>query len=110
MEFSLIGIPEGKMIVESDVRRFLESLFADKSSDLYILIWTLVDKRSHWFPTVDEAVAFVESLGDADAYVGVGLAQTDRGPHRRCPSEEIVCLSGFFVDIDFRSHAHPSPW
>lgn len=37
---------------------FLEQLWADKPSDLYLLIWTLQDKRSRWFQKIEEAAAF----------------------------------------------------
>jgi hypothetical protein len=33
--------------MESEIRRFLEALFAEKPSDPYLLIWTLSDKHSY---------------------------------------------------------------
>src|SRR5256885_448802 len=74
----------------SECRRFLEALFANKRNDLYILIWILLDKKSHWFQKVDEAIEFVESLHQQDVYVGTGLSAIDHGPYSRCKSDEIV--------------------
>jgi len=85
---------------------FLESLWAEKPSDLYILIWTLEHKRSRWFRDLDAAVSAVESLADQDVYVGVGVAGKDYGPTQRCPSEEIAGVAGLWADFDLRSAAH----
>jgi hypothetical protein len=85
---------------------FLESLWAEKPSDLYILIWTLQNKRSQWFQNIEDAAAFVKSCQDQDVYVGVGLSPRDCGPSRRCPSEDVVCVAGLWADFDLRSPAH----
>jgi len=85
---------------------FLESLWAEKPSDLYILIWTLQHKRSRWFQNIEDAAAFVESCQGQDVYVGVGLSPRDCGPSRRCPSEDVVCVAGLWADFDLRSPAH----
>jgi hypothetical protein len=42
---------------------FLEQLWADKPSDLFILIWTLQDKRSRWFRNFEEAAAVCDRVG-----------------------------------------------
>jgi hypothetical protein len=36
-------------------RWFLHELFAGKPEELYLLIWTLADKRSRWFRDLDAA-------------------------------------------------------
>ncbi|MGC8732437.1 MAG: hypothetical protein ACP5RC_09285, partial [Halothiobacillaceae bacterium] len=74
--------------------------------DLYLLIWTLQDKRSRWFQSVAEAAAFVESCQHMDVYVGVGLSPEDYGPSRRCPSQEIAGIAGLWADFDLQSEAH----
>jgi len=91
----------------SQPRRFLESLFAGKPNDLYILLWTLPEKESQWFPRVADAVSCAESITAHDLYVGVGLAGQDYGPSRRCKSEEIAGIVGLWADLDLRSEAHP---
>jgi hypothetical protein len=90
----------------TDPRSFLQSLFADKPSESYILIWTLADKRSHWFRDIDRAAEFVESARGRDIYVGVGLSPQDFGPSRRCPSDRVLGLAGFWADLDLKSEAH----
>ena len=92
--------------MKPEICRFLEALFAEKPSDLYLLIWTLADKRSYWFQLVADAVRFVESLNSQDIYVGVGLSSEDRGLHQRCVSADVAGIVGVAVDIDLRSSAH----
>ncbi|MCS6803452.1 MAG: hypothetical protein NZ773_16115 [Dehalococcoidia bacterium] len=84
---------------------FLDQLWAEKPSDLYLLIWTLEDKRSRWFQKVEEAAAAVTQTPQ-DVYVGVGLSPRDYGPSRRCPSDEIAGIAGLWADFDLQSEAH----
>jgi hypothetical protein len=91
---------------KSAIAVFLESLFAGKPDGLYILLWKLPEKKSHWFRCVDEAVRYTESCREHDIYVGVGLSTKDQGPKRRCLSEEVAGLVGVYADIDLRSDAH----
>ncbi|OFW07675.1 MAG: hypothetical protein A3G20_01710 [Acidobacteria bacterium RIFCSPLOWO2_12_FULL_59_11] len=85
---------------------FLNLLWRDKPENLYILIWTLADKRSRWFQDVLAAGNAVELASRSDVYVGVGLAHRDYGPAHRCVSDEIAGLVGFWADLDLRSDAH----
>jgi hypothetical protein len=91
----------------SGVRLFLEALFAGKPDDLLILLWTLPEKRSHWFQSVEDAIQFAESARGRDLYVGVGLSSQDYGPSRRCPSNEVAAILGLWADLDLKSDAHP---
>ncbi len=92
--------------MESEVRFFLHELFGNKPEELYLLLWTLPDKRSRWFQDIDAAACAVEALAQQEVYVGVGLARLDYGPAHRCPSEEIAGLAGLWADLDLRSDAH----
>jgi len=94
--------------METEARHFLKTLFAGKPDDLYILIWTRQDKQSQWFRSVDDGILFVESLSGKDVYVGIGLANRDRGLLNRCKSDEIAGAVAVIVDIDLRSDAHPN--
>lgn len=85
---------------------FLNLLWQSKPEDFYILVWTLADKRSHWYQRVTAAAEFVSMLQDSDVYVGVGLASRDYGPVHRCGSDEIAGITGFWADFDLRSDAH----
>ena len=89
-----------------DVTLFLEALFAGKPDELHLLLWTRQDKRSYWFRDTAAAAEFVLKLRAMDVYVGVGLSKGDHGPRRRCTSEEIAGISGFWADFDLHSDAH----
>ena len=88
---------------------FLNLLWQAKPEDLHILIWTLRNKKSHWFRDITAAAKFVESVFGADVYVGVGLASRDYGPHYRCVSDQIAGLAGLAADLDLKSEAHNKP-
>jgi hypothetical protein len=87
---------------------FLAALWRDKPEELYILIWTGRDKRSHWFRDVAAAGEFVtsEACRNTCVFVGLGLSRTDNGPNRRCASVEIAGLCGVWSDLDIASAAH----
>lgn len=85
---------------------FLNLLWQHKPDELYVLLWTLQDKRSHWFRDVGKAGEFAASVNGHDVYVGVGLSKADHGPQRRCPSEEIAGISSLWTDLDLKSKAH----
>ena len=91
----------------SDASLFLEALFTGKPDDLHLLLWTLPEKRSHWFQNVESAIQSAESLRERDLYVGVGLSSQDYGPARRCPSNEVAGIVGLWADLDLKSDAHP---
>jgi len=87
---------------------FLAALWRDKPEEMYILIWTGRDKRSHWFRDVEVAGEFVgsEDCRSTCVFVGLGLSRTDNGPNRRCASKEIAGLCGVWSDLDIASAAH----
>jgi hypothetical protein len=91
----------------SEASLLLEALFAGKPDDLYLLLWTLPEKRSHWFQNVEGAIQFAESQRDRDLYIGVGLSAHDYGLARRCLSDEVVGIVGLWADLDLKSDAHP---
>jgi hypothetical protein len=95
--------------MDAEIRRFLEAVFAGKLDALYVLLWTLPEKQSHWFRSVDDAIQFAESLPEHDLYVGVGLSSRDYGAIRRCPSDEVAGIVGVWADIDLKSDAHQKP-
>lgn len=90
----------------SEARTFLEALFAGKPDELYLLLWTLPEKRSHWFRDVEGAIKFAESLHEWDLYVGVALSEKDYGANHRCSSGEVAGIVGLWADLDLKSDAH----
>jgi hypothetical protein len=88
-------------------RAFLNLLWKYKPEEHYILLWTLQDKRSHWFRDVTKATEFAATAAcTTDVYVGVGLSNSDHGPARRCKSEEVSGICGIGADLDLKSEAH----
>lgn len=87
-------------------RAFLDLLWQFKPEESFVLLWTLPDKRSHWFRDIPKAAEFAVVAGDRDVYVGVGLSKADHGPARRCASEEITGITALWADLDLRSEAH----
>ena len=88
-------------------RAFLDLLWQYKPEEQHILVWTLQDKRSHWFQDVGKAAEFVtRASASMDVYVGVALSKDDHGPTRRCKSEEVSGLCGIGIDLDLKSDAH----
>lgn len=85
---------------------FLNLLWGFKPEELYILLWTLQGKCSHWYRDIGAAAGFVRGAMGKDVYVGVGLSQRDYGQEHRCPSAEIAGIAGFWADLDLRSDAH----
>jgi hypothetical protein len=86
--------------------QFLNLLWQFKPEELYVLLWTLPDKRSHWFRDIAAAAEFVLKSRGMDVYVGVGLSRADHGPALRCGSEETAGICGCWADFDLRSDAH----
>lgn len=87
-------------------RAFLDLLWRYKPEEQYILIWTLQDKRSHWFQSIDAAGQFAAAVTGMDVYVGMGLSAQDNGPARRSKSEEVSGICGIGADLDLKSEAH----
>ncbi len=85
---------------------FLDLLWQYKPESLYILLWTLQDKRSHWYRDLAEAARFVANTNGHDVYVGGGLSRAAHGPPRRCSSAEVAGIPAFWADLDLKSDAH----
>jgi hypothetical protein len=85
---------------------FLHFLWGNKPEHLFILVWTLRDRRSRWFRDVGEAAHAVEGCSGMDIYVGVGLSPADFGPYQRCPAEKTAGIAAMWADIDIQSDAH----
>jgi hypothetical protein len=91
-------------------QEFLNLLWGAKPEDQHVLLWTLPEKRSHWFLDIQQGGEFAASIGQQkDVYVGVGCSKEQYGPTRRCKSEEITGLSGIGTDLDLLSDAHRKP-
>lgn len=87
---------------------FLNILFEHAPDEKYLLLWTLADKQSRWYPTerLDDAAGAVAALAETDVYVGVSLANEDRGPHRRYEVGDTAGIVGLWADLDYAGDEH----
>lgn len=94
----------------SQTETFLDALFGSAPESLYVLLWTMPNKRSVWVPVSDLGAAtkhikrFVGQ--NHDVYCGVSLSPMDYGPNARCKAEETAGIVGLWADVDVQSEAH----
>jgi hypothetical protein len=94
--------------MDNETRIFLEALWGNKPNNPYILVWTLPDKKSHWFRTVNEASTFAGQDGNRslNVYTGVALSPKDYGPKLRCEAPNTAGIGGLWMDLDILDSAH----
>src|SRR5215207_1512530 len=90
---------------------FLRELLVGVPEDLWGLLWTLRDKRSHWFRAGDGVEAIsgaVRSLAAThdDVYIGVSVAEAARGNSKRIPAEASAGVFGVVAEIDVAHEVH----
>lgn len=81
---------------------FLETLFAGKLPELFILIWRKVAPKqhlSHWFTDPTDAAKFIED-DPTELYYGVGASPENYGPKNRCKKIDIAGCGLVALDID----------
>lgn len=84
---------------QAQILTFLTAVFGSKPTDSFILIWTLPDKRSSWFDTIEEAAIYIERVKkDKDVYVEMSLS--DRMFQGRCKAEDSAGIPGVWIDLD----------
>lgn len=97
------------MPMQHEMDAFLTELFTGTAPHWFYL-WTLKDKRSHWFTenSLDDyfAAATTGQIGDRDVYVGVALAPSAGSPQERVKSSEVAGMIGLWADIDYRDAMH----
>jgi hypothetical protein len=90
--------------VSGEATAFLGSLLDAVPDDLWTSLWTLADKRSHWFPVGEGvepmAASAVELAGASDVYVSVSVARQAAGAFRRINSESSAGIMGLWADVD----------
>lgn len=87
--------------------KFLKTIFNGVESG-FINIWTLQDKKSHWFEVseIDKIAEFVKANQDKDVYFGLGLRNKAHGMNSRGKNEDVSCITCFWSDIDIKGSAH----
>ena len=93
---------------------FLDVVFGGVGGDHHILIWTLPDRRSSWYTANDSGRAAaaeqsVRASEHGDVYIGVALADRDRGTGRRLTVGDACGITALWADVDVRDPAHRKP-
>lgn len=89
----------------------LKWLLPEVPPGLKLLIWTLADKRSHWFDSVEEAAKFcLKPEPKHDCYFGCCL-QDEKiiGPSTRGTAKTAGGAGCLWLDIDYASSVHTNP-
>lgn len=84
----------------------LTQLYATKPTDAFLLVWTLPDKKSHWFTDVAQAEAFCAGCVHQDVYFGLGLRAMSHGPYKRGKVADVTGIPGLWVDVDVQGEGH----
>ena len=90
---------------------FLTSLYSEISSDQYLYLWTLPDRKTHLF-SADQlasmaAAADKLSKSNHDVYFGVGMTKEKLAYNKRPLLDMVSGIPGIWVDIDvFHPTAH----
>lgn len=91
----------------SEPQKFLETLWGEGIEGGHLLLWTLPDKQSHWHTDLAAAALHAARLAPSyDVYVGVGLASSSLGPHRRARASEVSAIPGLVADLDVAGPGH----
>ena len=87
---------------------FLEMLYGNNAQG-YLTLWSLQDKKTHWFTAnelasiADEAVRLARNK---DVYFGVGLRREPLDEHHRGTAKDVIAIPGLWADIDVNGSAH----
>lgn len=88
---------------------FLDALWPEIPEGTSILIWTMPDRRSHWFTTTAAAAAAAVMLAAThDVYTMVSLQASGLAADQRGSAEEVRALCGLWMDIDVAGDGHSS--
>ena len=64
------------------------------------MLWTLPDKKSYFYNTIDTAVEASRGFNGHDVYLGVGVAKGAVGGGKRGKSDNILAMPALIADID----------
>ena len=64
------------------------------------MIWTLPDKKSYFFDTIDSAATASQTFNGHDVYLGVGIAKEAVAQTKRGKSNNILAMPALVADID----------
>mgnify|MGYP003136972940 CR=1 FL=1 len=88
-------------------RQFLDHLYPNNiPADLHLLVWTIPNKTSYWFTSIDEVETAVEIMGNQNIYIGCGLSPENYGANKRATAANVAGIPGFWADIDYGDTGH----
>jgi hypothetical protein len=87
------------------MEEFFNQLYLNKPTDHWITIWTLRDKKTEWFQSVEGIKEYVENY-DGDIFFGIGTSTTKHESNRRLSAKEIDGIGCLHLDIDFGVSGH----
>lgn len=86
------------------MQNFWQTLWPEGIPAGFLLnIFALPERTSWYYERVPQQHVLENVLTGSDAYFGVGLSRTKRGPRERFVQDDIECLPGVFLDIDFKA-------
>lgn len=94
----------------NNTTRFFKALYGN-CPDGWLTIWTMPDKKTHWFKASEykkaaEMALLLAHIRQYDVYFGVGLRKEKQGPMQRGSVHDITAIPGIWMDIDVRGDAH----
>jgi hypothetical protein len=87
---------------------FLKLLFGAVSEVLFVLLWSLPDKRSRFFPVtrLTEAAQYATDLARTkDVYLGCALRPREFGEHERGTAKDAIGIVGLWAEFDLMKAA-----
>lgn len=79
------------------IEKFFTEIFPADTS--YKLIWTLEDKKSHWFQNVNNLIKFVAEC-KGNTFFGTGVTDVRLPTSKRASANQVTSVKGFHTDID----------
>ncbi len=86
------------------IKQFLTAFLEPVPEELWSLLWTRKDKKSHWFQ-VSEGVNSIAKQAlalskDDDVYISTSFAAKKGGVYRRIKADESAGLAALWADVD----------
>ena len=75
------------------MKEFFTNIYKNIPQDQWITIWTLRDKRTEWFKSIDKIEEYVKTLQNENVFFGIGTSGYKQWYRQR--DEEIIVLNKF---------------
>jgi hypothetical protein len=80
-------------------KQFYMDIFPQDES--YKLLWTLHDKKSHWFQDVEELIKYIDNNKE-NIFIGIGTTDKRLSVKKRATAQDITSMRVFHIDIDIK--------